>query len=183
MTSEYLEEFEKLNTTTDSIYDLGDLNVLIILDDGTNLTKWDEVNDKRDIIYISEDLSAYTDLTGKYCYFTSLKGIVARGVCDKVSSMDRMFYGCDSLKDISSLKDWNVSNVETMKEMFLGCYDLVDLSPLKEWDVSNVTNMESMFNGCSSLVDLTPLKNWNVSNVKTVQWISAVSLMVLPTLP
>lgn len=77
MTSEYIKEFEKLNTTTDSIYDLGDLDVLIILEDGTNLTSWNEVNNKRDIIYISEDLSAYTDLTGKYCYCTSLKGIVA----------------------------------------------------------------------------------------------------------
>ena len=37
MTSEYLEEFEKLNTTTDSIYDLEDCEVLIILSDGTNL--------------------------------------------------------------------------------------------------------------------------------------------------
>ena len=31
MTSKYLEEFEKLNTTTESIYELGDLEVLIIL--------------------------------------------------------------------------------------------------------------------------------------------------------
>lgn len=38
MTSKYLKEFEELNTTTDSIYDLGDLEVLILLKNGRNLT-------------------------------------------------------------------------------------------------------------------------------------------------
>ena len=46
MTSKYLKEFEELNTTTDSIYDLGDYEVLIILKDGTNLTSWDDVSKK-----------------------------------------------------------------------------------------------------------------------------------------
>ena len=91
MASEYLKEFEKLNMITNSIYALGDLDVLIILEDGTNLTSWDEVNNKDDIIYISENLSNYTDLTRKYAYCHSLKGIVALGVSDKVISTERMF--------------------------------------------------------------------------------------------
>ena len=36
----YLYDFEHLNTTTESIYELRDFNVLIILTDGTNLTNW-----------------------------------------------------------------------------------------------------------------------------------------------
>ena len=52
MTSKYLEEFEKLNTTTESIYELEDNDVLIILEDGTNLTEWNDVNDVNDIIYV-----------------------------------------------------------------------------------------------------------------------------------
>ena len=47
MTSRYLKEFEKLNKTTKSIHDLGDFKVLIILKDGTNLTDWKDVKDKK----------------------------------------------------------------------------------------------------------------------------------------
>ena len=40
MASKHLEKFEEKNTTTDSIYDLEDNDVLVILNDGTNLTNW-----------------------------------------------------------------------------------------------------------------------------------------------
>lgn len=80
MTSKFLEEFEKLNKTCKSIYDLGDLNVLIILKDGTNLTDWSEVENKEDIIYVSEDLSAYGDLSERYKDLKSLKAIGALNV-------------------------------------------------------------------------------------------------------
>ena len=53
MISKELREFEMLNTTTQSIYELNELNVLIILKDGSNLTSWDFVDDKEDIIYIT----------------------------------------------------------------------------------------------------------------------------------
>ena len=36
-----LIEFEELNHTTSSIYNLDNFNVLLILKDGTNLTSWD----------------------------------------------------------------------------------------------------------------------------------------------
>ena len=43
MAGEYLKEFERLNTTTESIHDLKGHKVLIILNDGTNLTSWEDV--------------------------------------------------------------------------------------------------------------------------------------------
>lgn len=49
LTSKYLREFEELNTTTCSIYGLEENNVLIILKDGTNLTNWDDVDNKNEI--------------------------------------------------------------------------------------------------------------------------------------
>ena len=62
----YFKEFEQLNTTTSSIYDLGDLEVLIILKDGTNLTSWMDVEDKNDVLYVSEDLSKKRYLYSRY---------------------------------------------------------------------------------------------------------------------
>ena len=196
LTKECLREFNDLNNTTDSIFDLEDNDVVIILNDGTNLTNWDDVSNTEEIIYLIENLSDYTDLSDKYKNFKSLKAISASGVTDKVTTLKNMFYGCSSLicmfgledwdvsnvnrmddmfddcsslVDLSPLNDWDVSNVSNMKAMFWGCRDLVDLSPLMDWDVSNTDNMWSMFSNCDNLADLSPLKYWNISNVTTMR--------------
>ena len=164
MTSAYLNEFEKLNTTTESIYDLGDFNVLIILNDGTNLTDWNDVKNKEDIIYISEDLTNHSSLKEKYKGLKSLKAIVTSDLPDKITELNSMFYGCSSLVDLSALSGWDTSKVTDMWDMFSGCSSLDDLSPLSNWDVSEVTDMSRMFSRCSSLDDLSPLSDWNASN-------------------
>ncbi len=114
MVSKYLKEFEELNTTTDSIYDLGDYEVLIILKDGTNLTNWDDMDKKNDVKYISEDLSKCTDLYEKYKGFRSVKSIVARNVTSEVRDLDGMFHGCYALVDIVGMDSWDTSNVTYM---------------------------------------------------------------------
>ena len=165
MTSEYLKNFEKLNTTTDSIYDLKDYSVLIILNDGTNLTSWDEVEYIDDILYISEDLSDCSDLRSRYRWFSSLETIVAKNVTAKVTSLNNVFGGCHSLKELS-LINWDVSEVTSMQYTFSYCESLEDISFLKDWDVSKVNRMELMFNSYKSLRDLSPLADWDVSNVE-----------------
>ena len=179
MTSKYLKEFEELNTTTDSIYDLEDNEVLIILEDGTNLTSWDDVNNKKEIIYLSEDLTGKANFLRKYKGLSNLKAIVAWGVgknLKNMPNMSEMFEGCTSLADISSLSDWDVYQVDTMARMFAGCSSLEDLSPLSNWDLSSVISMSHMFAGCTSLVDVSATFNWkggfkdnafdNCSNIK-----------------
>jgi hypothetical protein len=44
MTGKCLKEFERLNTTVRSIYNLEDNKVFIVLEDATNLTDWEDVN-------------------------------------------------------------------------------------------------------------------------------------------
>ncbi|AWX31717.1 BspA family leucine-rich repeat surface protein [Methanosphaera sp. BMS] len=188
--SEYLEEFESLNTTTDSIYDLEGYEVLIILDDGTNLTSWNEVIDKSnpprlaatgepvipsywgeyaskaEVMYVSEDLSHSSKLSYKYDKLISLKAIVATGVTNKVRDMTNLFNGCDSLETLYGLNNWDTSKVTTMASLFNGCSSLVDVSALGNWDTSKVEDMEFMFSGCESLVDVSALGNWDTSKVK-----------------
>ena len=156
----------------DNIYNLGNNDVLIILKDGTNLTNWNEVVNKEDIIFIIEDLSNFTDLSNRYQNLTSLLAIKTLGTTDQVTDMHNMFWGCGSLVDVSGLSGWDVSNVgwdvsnvTNMSGMFQGCGSLVDVSGLSGWDVSNVTNMWSMFEDCGSLVDVSVLSGWDVSNV------------------
>lgn len=194
--NEYLEDFERLNTTTKSIYDLEDNNVLIVLKNGTKLTDWEDVEDVDDVLYVSEDLSGFEDLRGKYNSFYYLKVVVASGVTNEVKSlglmfascmdlksilvlnwdlsnvvdMRNMFSGCNSLNDISSLSDLDVGNVEDMGGMFNFCKSLTDISALSDWDVSNVSKMRSMFGCCESLNDISALSDWNVCNVENMEF-------------
>ena len=168
----YLNEFEHFNTTTQSIYELGQFNVLIILINGDNLTSWDEVENREDILYISEDLFGETSLEGRYEGLKNLRAIVTFGVGNSVSTRD-MFSGCESLVDISSLDTWDVSNVDDMSNMFKGCASLESVSPLAGWDVSNVINMSCMFMGCSSLEDISALSFWDVGHVDDMHYLFA----------
>ena len=71
----YLYDFEHLNTTTESIYELRDFNVLIILTDGTNLTNWEDVENREDVLFVSEDLFGVTSLEGRYKDMKNLKAM------------------------------------------------------------------------------------------------------------
>ena len=168
----YLNDFEHLNTTTESIYELGDVNVLIILADGTNLTSWNQVENREDILYISEDLFGETFIEGRYRDLANLKAIVTMGVGNIATTKD-MFSGCTSLVEISSLDTWDVSSVTDVSNMFKGCSSLENISSLASWDVSNVIDMSCMFMGCSSLVDVSPLASWNVSHVDDMHYLFA----------
>ena len=192
----YFREFEELNTTTSSIYDLGDLDILIILKDGTNLTSLSHVKNKDDIIYLSERITNEKFLNNRYYNFTSLKSAIIHGnVSDiismhctfqnchslecayfvgmentsKLSNMSAAFMGCTSLSNISFLERLNVSNVRNFESTFQGCYSLNDLSALKSWDVSNAENMHETFALCSNITSLNGLKSWDVKKVKTME--------------
>lgn len=164
MAGQHLIEFEKLNTTSESIHDLGDLRVVIILNDGTNLTDWSDVKDREDVLYVSEDLSGCTNLSRRYQGLKSLRAIVAKNVTGNVTDTTEMFRGCESLEELH-LSNWDVSGVCDMSWMFRCCSSLVDISSLSDWDVSNVKWMMGMFYECSSLADVTALSGWDVSNV------------------
>ena len=166
----YLNDFEHLNTTTESIYELREFNVLIILTNGTNLTNWDDVENREDIQYISEDLFGETHLAGRYKGLKNLKAIVTFGVGNVASTRD-MFSGCESLVEISSLSKWDVSRVNDVSNMFKGCSSLENISPLANWNMSSVIDMSCMFMGCSSIEDISPLANWDVSNVDDMHYL------------
>lgn len=166
--NKYFNEFEELNTTTSSIYDLGDLKVLIILKDGTNLTSWNDVDDKKDVLYVSEDLSGRKYVTHEYTNLESLKSIIVKGISKEVEDLSFMFTNCYSLEYVLGFDSWNFSNIENMWGMFMNCSLLSDISFLQHLDVSNVLNMEGIFQNCISLTDISPLKSWDVSNVRNM---------------
>lgn len=186
-----LNEFEALNETCKSIYELGDVKVLIILKNGENLTDYLDIENPKDVIYISEDLSARTDLE-RYYYlgqvfertygddspvfirytqnpFKNIRAMVVQNVQASVTSLNDMFRGLERLKTVSGLDTWDVSNVRTMDSLFMECINLKAISGLGSWDVGNVHDMTWAFNECKSLEDISDLKNWDVGNVKSVR--------------
>ncbi|WP_458452957.1 BspA family leucine-rich repeat surface protein [Methanobrevibacter sp.] len=168
----HLYDFEHLNTTTESIYELGDFNLLIILKDGKNLTNWKDVENRQDIIFISEDLFGETNLEARYKDMVNLKAIVTFGV-GNVESMKEMFSGCQSLEEISSLSSWDISGVTDISYMFKDCKNLSNISALSKWNTSNVTSISRMFSGCESLEDVQALESWDVSNVTEMYYLFA----------
>ena len=175
-------EFEKLEKTVTELYRKSfnressnenrpsgskEYVLLIRLKDGSELASWDDVDDGNDIVYVREDLSALSNLSGKYMDMKSLKTADVT-VSDNAANMKDMFSGCSSLEDISSLKEWNTKNVTDMNGMFKGCASLKDVSALSDWDTSNVEDMNGMFDGCTSLKDISALKNWNTENVTDI---------------
>lgn len=186
-----LRRFENLNHTCPSIYDLGDFNVLIVLRDGTNLTDYLDIENPRDVLYISEDLSSRESLE-RYYYFgqvfervyggnspvfvrhtenplRNIRAMVVQGVSAKISSLNDMFNGIENLTTISGLETWDVSNVETMDSLFRECMNLKTIHGLADWDVGNVHDMTWAFNECRSLEDISDLSDWDVGNVKSVR--------------
>ena len=172
-----LREFEKLNITTESIYDLGSYDVLIILDNGTNLTDWSEVTDTNRIKFISENLSnadkivkqkyAYTDkIVGYEDYqdpatdywhqkeihsyeFNQINSIVISGITKSITDLGMMF--TSSRVQTISFNDCDVSNVENINGMFSYCGKLKYLYGLDSWNINKVDYLYRLLSDCTSL--------------------------------
>lgn len=83
-------------------------------------------------------------------------------------NLERMFAGCTSLVSIGGIKRWNTSNVTTMNRMFYNCQSLTTLN-LSSFNTSNVTNMSNMFYYCHNLKSLD-VSNFDTSKVTAMDW-------------
>lgn len=166
--NDYLEDFEELNTTTKTIYDLEDYDVLIIMNNGCNLTSWNDVPDKSQVLYVSEDLSKEDSLMNKYDDLTNVKVIIAQNVTDKVKKLYKMFAYCESLVSVIGMETWDVSEVTSLEAMFIGCSSLTKLQGMEDWDVSNVVDMTALFVDCTELENINGLNNWNTAKLNSM---------------
>ncbi|MBR5407564.1 MAG: Ig-like domain-containing protein [Lachnospiraceae bacterium] len=84
----------------------------------------------------------------------------------RVTSMSRMFYALDKLKEVKFGRI-DTRRVTSMEEMFRGCTSLnkVDINSL---DTGNVERMDYMFYGCSKLVEVD-LSNMNTHKLTDMQ--------------
>ena len=78
--------------------------------------------------------------------------------------MEEMFNGCNELKAIKGINNFNTTDVTTMKAMFQECKSLEYLD-LSNFDTSNVTDMERMFKKCEKLKEIKGIYNFNMEKV------------------
>ena len=98
---------------------------------------------------------------------------------NKITNLESMFAGCESLKNIEELKYLDTKDINNFSSMFSGCTSLSDIKGLLNWDVSNGNNFSYMFNDCSSLSDIKLLQNWNVSNGNNFSYMFSGCLSLL----
>ena len=68
-----------------------------------------------------------------------------------ITNMSYMFDGCESLRSLSDISNWNINKVTNMRGMFYGCKSLTSLSDISNWNTNIVTNITYMFYNFNSL--------------------------------
>lgn len=69
----------------------------------------------------------------------------------RADSLEGMFRGCSSARDMLDADRFDVSRVEDMSFMFMNCLSLKAVS-ISGWDTSRVDRAEGMFSGCRAYV-------------------------------
>ena len=106
----------------------------------------------------------FSTMNGGHDNFAKITRIDFNGCINtsKVTSMARMFYGCQALNSLD-LSSFNTANVENMMNMFHYCQALKSLD-LSSFNTANVTNMSYMFYYCWALESLD-IRNFDMGKV------------------
>ena len=110
-------------------------------------------------------------LLALFAYCSSIKSLspLKKWDLSNITRISGLFEGCASVKSLSPLKKWDVSNITSFEYLFKNCSALTNISALKSWDISNVRSLKSMFKHCGELEDVSALKNWDVSKIKSME--------------
>ncbi|MBQ1546133.1 MAG: BspA family leucine-rich repeat surface protein, partial [Clostridia bacterium] len=107
------------------------------------------------------------DSSQLFANFTAVTNIDLTGAqAGNVTNMNRMFYKCSALEDITFGSDFDTSSVTDMSRMFYLCQALTTID-LNHLNTSSVTDMSYMFYNCTAFTTLD-LSGWNTSSVTTM---------------
>jgi len=97
-------------------------------------------------------------------------------------TINGLFAGCSSLKELPNISKWDIQNVKDIGSMFTGCTSLITLPDISIWNTKNIINMNGLFLNCSSLKSLPDISKWNINNVNDISFMfnSCLSLESLP---
>ncbi|MGV8171150.1 MAG: BspA family leucine-rich repeat surface protein [Candidatus Woesearchaeota archaeon] len=135
-----------------------------------NITGWNFSNtgDKLKLLEISQWGSLRLGNTGYYFYGASNMNITAVDILNLsgTTSFREAFRNCTNLTTVSSMNNWNTSNVTDMYRTF---YDANNFNQnISGWNTAKVTNMSYMFRAASSFDQ--EIGNWNTSSVTDLSY-------------
>ena len=118
-------------------------------------------------VYYKFDLENRESLTG---FFEGLDRMISISFTtlfntEKITKMDRMFYGCKKLKSLD-LSSFNTNNVVSMKKMFY-CPELTSID-LSSFNPEQLTDMSYMFYNCYKLTSLD-LSNFRTPKLENLE--------------
>lgn len=118
------------------------------------------------------DLLHSNSLDSLLNYCTSLSNIssLSNWNLSNIESI-RGLFNSNSLENLNVISNWNVSNIKNLRATFQGNKLLKDINGLQNWDVTNVENMSYLFNGCNELEDINVLSSWNVKEIKNISYL------------
>ena len=105
---------------------------------------------------------------------TTIKGLSNLQTSD-ITSIAYLFYGCNSLKSLSTADLKNLTNFDagtsiSMNSLFTGCYELTELDLPDNFVTQSVTDISHMFDGCIALNDIIGLDKFDTSNVTDMSY-------------
>ena len=86
------------------------------------------------------------------------------------NDMSYMFYGCESLEEISISFKLNKNNFVNTSYMFYGCKSLKILPDISKYNYCKVLNISSMFANCCSLENILDILNFNIEKVNDLSF-------------
>lgn len=125
---------------------------------------WTFTNTNVSIVKGLENITHVSDVTGMF--MNSGLQSVPQSVFGGLTRLDNTFNGCEKLYDISTLGNWDVSNVTTINGLFIDCKSLTDIDPIMyRWNTYNVIDASFLFLYCTSLTEVN-LGNWVFTNLQ-----------------
>ena len=82
-----------------------------------------------------------------------------------IYNLSYMFCGCNSLKLLIGLYDWNIKNAIDMQHMFHDCASLNTLPDISKWDTTNIKYLNDIFCGCTSLKNIPDISSWRPKKI------------------
>ncbi len=111
-------------------------------------------------VVLPQDCDSMFEGSSKDMYANLTEIDFSRADTSEVTSMNRMFFGCNALTTVN-FANFNTSQVTDMCNLFKYCRALTSVD-LSSFDTSHVKNISGLFDGCSSLVSI------DVSHFNTV---------------
>lgn len=111
------------------------------------------------------NVSKITTMNRMFCKCGTLKKIIGieNWKPESVKDLSFMFARCFDLESID-FKNWKTPKLENMRRMFVRCKALETVRNFDKLDVSYVIKFDGLFGLCSNLKSVGDLSNWNVTN-------------------